>query len=198
MGMVSCGKGHFYNDEENTSCPFCGVQVDIGGTKPLGGTTPDGDRTGPRGEKRGETQAHDARRPPGSRDSGETRHIWAEKLGGLDPVVGWLVCIEGPDRGRDYRIHTGRNFIGRSAAMDIAISGDASISRENHAEVIYDPKHRDFSLEKGQTREMVYLNDERVSGETPLAPYDQIELGASKLLFVPFCGERFTWKREEP
>ena len=32
---------------------------------------------------------------------------------GSEPVVGWLVCIEGPMRGVDFRLHDGYNFIGR-------------------------------------------------------------------------------------
>lgn len=32
----------------------------------------------------------------------------------VDPVTGWLVCIEGPQYGKDYKIHAGKNFIGRA------------------------------------------------------------------------------------
>lgn len=115
----------------------------------------------------------------------------------MDPVVGWLVCVEGKDRGRDYRIHTERNFIGRSAAMDIAIAGDEAISRENHAVVSYNPKNHGFRLAPGDSRGMVYLNDEEVLSATVLAAYDLIELDASKLMFIPFCGECFTWPVDE-
>ena len=31
----------------------------------------------------------------------------------VNPVTGWLVCIEGPHYGKDYKIHAGKNFIGR-------------------------------------------------------------------------------------
>ena len=46
--------------------------------------------------------------------AGEGRTVGLiRKRTGLDPVVGWLVCIAGPDKGRDYRIHSERNFLGR-------------------------------------------------------------------------------------
>lgn len=118
-------------------------------------------------------------------------------MGGVDPVVGWLVCIEGPERGRDYRLHTERNFIGRDPSMDVAITGDPSISRANHAVISYNPKRHTFRLAPGDSRGLAYLNDEEVIAPVALAPYDRIELGETTLLFIPFCGERFVWPVEE-
>ena len=60
----------------------------------------------------------------------------------VNPVTGWLVCIEGPQYGKDYKIHAGKNFIGRADNMHIQILGDNSISRINHAAIIYDSKNR--------------------------------------------------------
>ena len=33
---------------------------------------------------------------------------------GIDPAVGFLVCVSGPHRGADYKLVAGRNFIGRA------------------------------------------------------------------------------------
>ena len=189
MSMVSCGNGHFYNDQEHSSCPFCGVGLEVNQTRPLG-TQP---HAGVASEG-GQTRAASA--PPAvglGLDPGATRHVWSNKLAGIDPVVGWLVCVKGPDRGRDYRLHTERNFIGRSPAMDIPITGDPSISRENHAVISYNPKKHGYRLAPGESRGLVYLNDEEVLMPMELAPYDRIELGETMLLFIPFCGERFHW-----
>ena len=41
----------------------------------------------------------------------------------MNPVCGWLVCISGPRQGKDYRIKSGKNFIGRADDMDIQILG---------------------------------------------------------------------------
>ena len=46
-------------------------------------------------------------------------------------------------------------------------------------------------------KRQVYLNGEEVFSATPLQAYDLIDFGETKLLFVPLCGERFTWKKEE-
>lgn len=30
-----------------------------------------------------------------------------------NPVCGWIVCVKGPRRGKDYRVMDGKNFVGR-------------------------------------------------------------------------------------
>ena len=40
----------------------------------------------------------------------------------VNPVVGWLVCLEGPDRGHDYPLRAGTNAIGRSPSMEVCIA----------------------------------------------------------------------------
>ena len=116
---------------------------------------------------------------------------------GFDPVVGWLACVAGPSRGKSYTVRGGVNAIGRSERMDIVITGDLKISSENHAKISYSDKHNRFNLLPGEGRNIVYLNDEEVFTPMPLRAYDLIDFGETKLLFVPLCGERFTWKTEE-
>ena len=197
MAMKSCGKGHFYDETTHSTCPYCGISIDLGETVGKFDPAPDAFNVSP-GTAGGDfpkTVAAGSRSP--RRDPEETIGIFKKRLG-IDPVVGWLVCIEGPDKGRDYRIHAERNFIGRNATMDIVIAGDTSISRENHAVLSYNPKRHTFNIAPGDGRGLTYLNDDELLAASPLAPYDTIELGASKLLFVPFCGERFTWPVAEP
>ena len=199
MATVRCRNGHFYDDQQHSDCPFCGVGVELEGTlkqteKIPGLGTGGSARGGTAGDS--PTVARGGRVPPRpGADPGVTRHIWASKTG-FDPVVGWLVCIEGPEKGRDYRIHAERNFIGRSPHMDIAITGDDAISRENHALVSFNLKNGVFRIAPGESRGLVYLNDEEVLTPMELKAYDLIEIGASKLTFVPFCGERFQWEKE--
>ena len=45
---------------------------------------------------------------------------------GLEPVVGWLVCVTGKSRGKDYRLKAGFNRIGRNPDMDILLKGVSS------------------------------------------------------------------------
>ena len=116
---------------------------------------------------------------------------------GFDPVVGWLACVAGPSKGKSYTIRGGINAIGRSERMDIMVTGDLKISAENHAKISYSEKNNRFNLLPGEGRNIVYLNDEEVFAPVPLHAYDVIDFGETKLLFVPLCGEKFSWKAEE-
>ncbi len=116
---------------------------------------------------------------------------------GFDPVVGWLACVAGPSRGKSYTVRGGVNSIGRSERMDIVITGDLKISAENHAKISYSDKHNRFNLLPGEGRNIVYLNDQEVFTPMPLKAYDLIDFGETKLLFVPLCGEKFTWEDKD-
>ena len=128
--------------------------------------------------------------------AGKTVGMMQQEMG-FDPVVGWLACVEGPSRGKSYTIRGGINTIGRGDRMDITVTGDRTISMENHAKISYSDRNNRFNLLPGDGRNIVYLNGEEVFSATPLQAYDLIDFGETKLLFVPLCGERFTWKKEE-
>ena len=112
----------------------------------------------------------------------------------IKPVCGWIVCIEGPRQGKDYKIIEGKNFIGRADDMDIQILGDNRISRRNHAVIVYSSKRHETVLLPGDSNGLVYHNDEAVYVPVVLSVYDIIEMGSSKFLFIPFCGEHFRWE----
>lgn len=78
------------------------------------------------------------------------------------PVVGWLVCTEGVNKGTDYRLHQGRNFVGRSSEMDVCILGDNTVSRSSHAIVVYDPRSNVYLAQPGSSKELFYVNDKLV------------------------------------
>lgn len=110
-----------------------------------------------------------------------------------NPTVGWLVCIKGPSFGKTYPIRENKNFVGRAATMDIRIEGDNSVSREKHGIITYVPKQRIFFAMPGESRELFYVNDKVVLENMELHPNDKLEFGKSLFLFVPLCGEKFSW-----
>jgi hypothetical protein len=126
---------------------------------------------------------------------GRTVGLMQEQMG-FDPVVGWLACVEGPSRGKSYTIRGGVNSIGRGDRMDITITGDMKLSAENHAKLSYSERSNRFNLIPGDGRNIIYLNGEEVFVPTVLSAYDLIDFGETKLLFIPLCGERFTWGKE--
>jgi hypothetical protein len=111
-----------------------------------------------------------------------------------DPVVGWLVCIQGPCLGWSFQIGAGNNTIGRKEDNRIVVPGDMKISGIRHAAIAYEPKRRNFYLHPGEASGLTYLNDEYITAPQKLSPRDIIELGDTRLLFVPLCGEDFSWE----
>ena len=203
MAIQRCENGHAYDSTKHTSCPYCGIDgFDPGPTR---AKKPDSNPTRQLDKERGTepgSEGHTVPRDGGSsegsedqnRSGGERRTVGLMfKKKGIDPVVGWLVCTAGTDSGRDYRIRSGRNVIGRSRHMDICVSGDDSISRENHGAVAYDQKHNNFTLIPGDGRELIYLNGEAVYQPATLERHDKIEMGKTTFHFIPFCSDEFTW-----
>ncbi|HEV7734099.1 MAG TPA: FHA domain-containing protein [Candidatus Binatia bacterium] len=111
----------------------------------------------------------------------------------VDPVVGWLVCIAGADRGRDFRLRSARTTIGRGLQMDVCIQGDPAVSRDTHAIVHFDTATAAFALQPGSGRRPVWVNGEDLVASATLAAWDVVTLGDTHLLFVPLCGARFGW-----
>lgn len=112
-----------------------------------------------------------------------------------DPVVGWLVVIEGPGRGSALPIGYGNNRLGRGSTEQICLDfGDEQISRENHAVVTYDGRHRKFYVQQGGGRNLTHVDDELVMVPVEVKGGETISLGRTKLRFVPFCGQDFDWQ----
>lgn len=180
--LVRCDNGHYYDSKKHSSCPFCGVAGLDFEPKKTQAKKPD--------------EPLDASIPAQGTDEGKTVGLFRKKAG-INPVVGWLVSIEGPERGRDFKIVAEKNFIGRSEKMDISISGDDSVSRENHAIISFNPLKCIFRLFTGDSHGLVYLNEEEVVTPVELKANDVIVIGKSKLMFIPFCGENFIWSQSD-
>lgn len=115
-----------------------------------------------------------------------------------EPVVGWLVCVGGCHFGECFNIYAGKNSVGRSEENRIVISDDNSISRSKHALIVYEPKKRNFYLQPGDSSGLTYLNEDYITESHKLGKHDMIELGDSKFMFVPLCGETFSWEEHMP
>lgn len=112
-------------------------------------------------------------------------------------VVGWMVGIQGICKGVDFRLHEGKNYIGRDERCEVEVN-DPKVSAGNVAQVVFDPRSkRFFSSDCDGTSTICYQNGEPLLGRSILKRYDKIELGDSELLFIPLCGEEFTWNEEE-
>lgn len=169
--MKKCERGHYYDASVNASCPYCSGVRDTGATIAMGEYVP---------IKKDETE------------EGRTVAFFQTEQG-VDPVVGWLVCLEGKEKGQDYRIHSDNNFIGRSSRMDISIKSDETISRENQAVLTYDAIEKSYYLSPGEGRSIIRLNGKAIFQTTELKEHDKVTIGRTELMFIPLCGEKFEW-----
>lgn len=131
--------------------------------------------------------------------SGFSKDVEPEKNDQTEEVyelaVGWLVIVEGPGRGCTREIYYGMNSVGRSIDERISLDfGDTAISREAHAYIVYDEKQADFYIQHGGKSNLVRLNGAPVLAPQALKHGDIIEMGGTKLMFVPLCGETFNWE----
>ncbi|WP_375254285.1 FHA domain-containing protein [Yoonia sp.] len=108
--------------------------------------------------------------------------------------VGWLVVAEGPGRGESFSLLAGMSQIGRGEDQAVQLDfGDNSISRTNHAAIVYDPTNKEFLLGHGGKSNIVRLNDKPVISNETLKTGDIIRIGETVLRFVALCDSTFNW-----
>lgn len=223
MEIVPCGKGHFY-DKSKGECPQCAAEraaaggggrnmdygetmpnMDIGATMPATGSFHESNasvagETVPVSKPDFRTNDFNASMrgaPFASQvdDYPETRPVGFNEMSYFDPVVGWMVCVDGPNRGKDYRLHAGNNRVGRNPKNDIYLQGDLTVSGEDNCIIGYDNRSKRFFFAAGTGKNMVYVNNEVVFNHVELHAYDVVTVGNTNLMFVPFCGEQFSWNQ---
>ncbi len=203
--MTRCPEGHFYDPAKHAACPWCALPADAGHaeqkTRPMRAEAAPPPLPAVSGlhaavPSPAPPPLHTPLAPPPAPNA--TVRVGGNARVGLkrDPVAGWLVCLEGPDRGRDFRLHAEKNFIGRAPNMDVVLDGDNTVSRERHAIVIFDPKKKVFWALPGDASGLVYLNGEIVNAPVQMKADDILEIGLTKLVLIPFCGDRYSWASE--
>lgn len=208
MELKRCKNGHSYDPAITPECPACAA-MEAGHTVPL-----DIDNAWGGAEQVGKTVQI---------DRGETLPVnpqpeyWADAqdpgTGGFEPeeytptmpkdmtpqpgacrpVTGWLVCIDGAERGRDYRLHGEMNYIGRSRVNDVVFSTDQTVTWERHALIAYDDRTQLFYIAPSNGSSIVRQNGRPVLTTSELHAGDRLEIGSSMYAFVPFCNEEFQW-----
>ncbi len=108
--------------------------------------------------------------------------------------VGWIVVVEGPGRGESFALFAGMSQIGRGDDQAVQLDfGDNSISRTNHAAIVYDPETYEFTLGHGGKSNIVRLNDKPLISNELLKTGDVMRIGETVLRFVALCDENFNW-----
>ena len=171
--IIKCDNGHWYDASVNKSCPHCkrdseklGIRLDDIEEDDHTVSIAEVDLS--LGEELGAiigsaNQASIDNIAPisgeFSADSDKTISFGFFDMMNTPPAVGWLVCMTGTEKGKDYRLHSEKNFIGRSTSMDVVLLDDKKIARDKHCSIHYDPKGNAFyvSSEKGN---ITYINED--------------------------------------
>lgn len=177
MAIVTCPVGHYYDNEKVSECPAC--------------------------KKREERKNEDiipGRFPYVSGVEGPKDPVTIGGLfrpqSGTAYVTGWLVCIKGKMKGRDFRIHHGWNWLGKSMKMDIWFDGCDEIEKEKHCAIVYEDKSNQFFLVQG-SGSVTYVNERLLTKPHTLTSGDMIQIGDSCFEFIPFCKGEKRWELEE-
>lgn len=108
--------------------------------------------------------------------------------------VGWIVVADGPGRGESFSLMSGMSQIGRGEDQAVQLDfGDNSISRMNHAAIVYDEDSKEFLLGHGGKSNIVRLNDKPLISNETLKTGDVIRIGETTLRFIALCGKSFNW-----
>lgn len=108
--------------------------------------------------------------------------------------VGWIVVADGPGRGESFTLLAGMSQIGRGEDQAIQLDfGDNSISRSNHAAIVFDTDTKEFLLGHGGKSNIVRLNDKPLISNETLKTGDIIRIGETALRFVALCDKSFNW-----
>ncbi|MEM7080550.1 MAG: FHA domain-containing protein [Pseudomonadota bacterium] len=196
------GGGGFFNDKTRRVGSGAGERnAGLDATRKLGGQDrePPAAASVPAAESVREdvTRRAQPRQRPASGDAA-TEHAVEVPQSGPEYVVGWLVVVDGPGRGRSAPLGYGLNAIGRDPDNLVVLNfGDEQISRHGHCAIAYDHKNNRFFVQHGGGQNLTYLGDEPVLASQPLPSDSMITIGATTLRFVQFCDDRFTWDVEE-
>ena len=220
MKLQRCSKGHFYDEDKFSICPYC--------YEPKQGDSPSNSETKPVNDMEGvlvypysgediseqpdkeprrknemkwvnvETDAEDESITQGFFSPEEDKELPGsgneeKEKNPVIPCTGWLLCIAGRQLGMDFRLYEGKNSIGRGADNNVIVTREVGAIRETRALIVYEPKENRFYVMPGMSRELCYINDELLLKNQCLLKNDTLEFGDSKLMFIPGCDEKFNW-----
>lgn len=205
MAMKQCANGHLYDDSKSVACPYCSGESAIGKTIPLGGAASPSSAGGvvfSATEALGHVPTVSVNTPEMSptvapksqpKDQMVTTFLDSDKNSEIKPVRAWLVVVEGEKLGMDFRIHTGKNTVGRAKTNDVCFDFDSSVSKENNVSVVYDDRNNLFFIQSGEGKNNVYINNQLLLEAKQIKDNDIIEIGTTKLVFRTLCNESFNY-----
>lgn len=154
--IVRCENGHYYDSGKYESCPHCL-------------NTKEPDVTEIKSTEKFKKRTNKS--PIGKNDLKSVDNP-DNKL-----IAGWIVCIEGSNKGQDFKVKTDEDFI----------------FEKNCLAITYNQSENEFFIQPYGNSDLFYLNNTPILESENLKSYDMITIGKNKFIFIPLCGENFKW-----
>lgn len=97
-------------------------------------------------------------------------------------LVGFLVTYNRTPLGKAFPIYEGRNYVGRDASCDIAVTDDNQMSGR-HMSILYRSVDNKFKFRDEQSSNGTFINKELLD-EGELQNYDIVRVGSTLFIFV--------------
>lgn len=181
--LITCPNGHRYDPELTPECPECammeGFQLDLEELILDDREFANGDIGLENIDVSGNCDAE-----------GDTIQLAITEC-----TAGWLVCLEGRERGKSFPLYCMSNYIGHSRKNAVCLENDLSVAALEDCVIVYDDEDAKFyfSVTENALR-LRRLNGRPVLSTVELKQGDVLTIGNSNFLFVPLCGEAFRWE----
>ena len=89
-------------------------------------------------------------------------------------VVGWVVCMQGPQKGQDFRLYDGRNVLGTAADCDVVVYDQFVSAR--HCVIMVESAKARYVIQDLDSRNHTFVNNKQVMKQD-LIDNDEVRLG---------------------
>ena len=138
----------------------------------------DGGNVGWFSKKKAEPEAQDAPDEFGGAERTVAIDLGAINRGTFKPVVGWVVLLNGEQRGRDFRLVDGKNTMGTAADCDVVLT-DPYLSSKH---TVIRHENGVFTVSDLDSTNGTFVNDRRIT-RYDIIDNDKIRLGRTELKF---------------
>lgn len=93
----------------------------------------------------------------------------------------YLECIFGDCKGETFELHTGVNKIGRGYQMDVCLSDDVQVTRDNHCSIVLDLESGVIKLVPSNGS-ITYFNSTLLTTSVEVTESDVIRIGRNEIV----------------
>lgn len=163
MQLIKCKNGHIYDADKLNNCPHCqGVVKNLDYEADTYGLD----------QSDVLTEVSESKGRENNANLGTRKH------------VGILVGNRGNLKGKTFILYEGVNRIGRAGNLEVCLNNEESVSRNGHAEIVYE--NGCFDLSPMKNDRIVLVNGERINDRIDIKDRDVLTIGECVLTFIKF------------